>query len=97
MAKLLFILIFSMAASQACGETTADSLKKDLSTMSISSPLINEMVAIDPITDHHFNLEAPQNCGEKASIDKNARKIICQFHDSGTHKVTVSVCDNQKR
>ena len=73
-----------------------EKLKKGLLKPITSNPLINEVVDIKPIEGHHFNLEAPQNCGKESSIKATAKAISCQFHSDGEREVVVSVCDHKK-
>ena len=95
----LFTIFYYISISffYAHGETSADKVKKELSTLGVADPLINEIVEISPVENHHFNLEAPQECGKNSTPDLSSRKIKCQFHSAGEKKITVSVCDNDKR
>lgn len=72
-------------------------LQSQLASSEVENPLINEVVKIKPIANHHFNLEAPQNCGTQGTINSTAREVSCQFHASGEQKALVSVCDNDKK
>lgn len=94
--KSFTVWVLISFSSLATAEVTQEQIKNSLIQDSISKPLINERVAFKPIEKHHFNLEAPQSCGEEASIEKTATKIECQFHSSGVKKVVVSVCDDKK-
>ncbi len=93
---LKFILCLNLLAL-ANTSKTMDSLKGGLVQAAIKDPLINEVIIYKPIKEHHFNLEAPQGCGENSTINATARQITCQFHDSGNKKVRLSVCDNEKK
>lgn len=86
----LVILSFPYSAN-------ATDLSESLVEVRVKRPLINERVVIKPTTNHHFNLEAPQDCGNEATMDPSARRIECQFHSDGVKKVTVSVCDDKKK
>lgn len=90
-----FVSIFFILQTVSAG-ISADDLKKSLVKKPISDPLINEPVVFVPIENHHFNLEAPQECGKDATRDPQARKITCQFHSSGERRVKLSVCDDKK-
>lgn len=81
----------------ALASKNEDMMKSDLATAKVKAPLINELVEIKPIANHHFNLEAPNNCGDKGTMKPTARRIQCQFHESGSHSAMVSVCDNEKK
>lgn len=97
--KFIFVFLLIILAYQtfASSEDTKTKTVKDLLVQdTVEKPLINELVEIKPVQDHHFNLEAPQDCGNDSSIDASARMVSCQFHSAGTRKVTVSVCDNDK-
>lgn len=97
--KFLLILSLFFAAFQTVASPEKDKkfTAKDLLVQdTVDKPLINELVEIKPVKDHHFNLEAPQECGQDSSIDASARVVSCQFHSAGARKVTVSVCDNEK-
>ncbi len=69
-------------------------LKKNLVRNLTLDPIINEIVSYKPVDDHHFNLQAPQNCGLNGTIDKSTRVINCQYHTAGKHNIVLSVCDN---
>ena len=73
-----------------------EKLKKGLLKSFTENPLINEIVNYQPIEEHHFNLEAPQECGKDSSIKATAKTISCQFHSDGEREVVVSVCDHKK-
>ncbi len=96
MCKIFRVLIVLSLPIVTLANVKNKEINRKLVQANLTQPLINELVAITPIENHHFNLEAPQKCGKESSIEKTARKIICQFHKSGEKQVTVSVCDNQK-
>ena len=73
-----------------------EQLKKGLLKPATKNPLINEIVDYKPIKGHHFNLEAPQECGKDSSIKATAKTISCQFHSDGAREVIVSLCDHKK-
>lgn len=93
-----FVLILLLTSQTLIfAATHEDMLKSDLATAKVKTPLINELVEIHPISNHHFNLEAPNNCGKSGTIKPTARRIQCQFHKSGRQTALVSVCDNKKK
>ena len=71
-------------------------LKRILLNPSTENPLINESIGYTTIKNHHFNLEAPQDCGNDSSKKMTAKKVTCQFHSSGSRSVTLSICDDKK-
>ncbi len=58
--------------------------------------LLNEVIKLAPKEKHHFNLEAPQKCGALNWLIKNPSHLECQITKPGTHKIQVSICDDQK-
>ncbi len=95
--KYIFTIIFTLFTSKALAAAPVEQLNQSLINVNVENPLINEVVSLKAIVNHHFNLEAPQDCGKDATINKSARTIKCQFHSSGDREVTVSVCDNAKK
>jgi len=92
--KLILITIVTLFAS--ANADIKDSLKKGLLEPATMKPLINETVEYKPIKGHHFNLEAPQECGDDSTIKPTAKTVTCQFHSAGSRDVVVSVCDDEK-
>lgn len=58
--------------------------------------LRNEVVEFKPVKDHHFSLEAPQNCGGGNLITRSTRALKCQFTEAGAKQATFNVCDDKK-
>jgi len=85
------------SAEEAKNLSPQEMVKSALAKTSTTEPLINETVTFDPIENHHFNLEAPQDCGKDASLEPTARQVSCQFHSPGKRDVVVSVCDDAKK
>ncbi|MGH1469010.1 MAG: hypothetical protein ACRBBP_09050 [Bdellovibrionales bacterium] len=94
---ILCFLTLAVANTETPKTSVEETLKGGLVEPAVKDPLINEVVTYKPIKDHHFNLEAPQECGKESTIDPTARQITCQFHDSGNRQVRLSVCDNAKK
>lgn len=94
---ILTFIIIASASNNPLETSTEKALKEGLVKPAVTDPLINEVVTYKPIADHHFNLEAPQDCGEQGTMDPTAREITCQFHTSGKRQVRLSVCDNAKK
>lgn len=88
---------FLLPSISCFATSNEDMMKANLTQVKVTQPLINELVSIQPIANHHFNLEAPNNCGKEGTIKPSARRIQCQFHSSGSQTALVSVCDNQKK
>lgn len=61
-----------------------------------SEVLANEVVEFTPVKDHHFSIEAPQNCGSGVINEKNPRIIKCQFSILGQTQASLNVCDDKK-
>ena len=95
-AILLVLVLQVELLSAASPEANKEAVKQTLVTVDVTSPLVNEHVELKPIENHHFNLEAPQDCGRAGNIETTARKVVCQYRQAGDSKVTVSVCDNDK-
>ncbi|MBX3022257.1 MAG: thioredoxin family protein [Bdellovibrionales bacterium] len=58
--------------------------------------LRNEVVTFKPEKNHHFSVEAPQNCGSGQLIDKTTREVKCQFTQVGAVQALLNVCDDKK-
>ncbi|MBT4761549.1 MAG: thioredoxin family protein [Bdellovibrionaceae bacterium] len=93
--KLLLTFIICPTLAYCLGAN--EQIKKSMAIPAVTDPLINEIVSIGAIKDHHFNLEAPQSCGPDGTISLSARAVSCQFHSSGEKKASVSICDNAKK
>lgn len=92
----LLIVTFSFSTSVVWAHEGPHPAQETLASLNVIDPLINEIITIRPVKDHHFNLEAPQDCGVHSTINPAAKVISCQFHKSGERRVKVSVCDNKK-
>ena len=98
--SLCLIFLTSYGISK---EPKNDSAKKDIKTSDKSSltfpqgekTLLNEIIVIEPIKDHVFNLEAPNSCSKGRLIFKSESKIKCQTH-AGENIFEVYVCDEKK-
>ncbi|MFA5137931.1 MAG: thioredoxin fold domain-containing protein [Elusimicrobiota bacterium] len=58
--------------------------------------LVNEILVIKPAAGHHFELKAPQRCGDSPFLTRSPRVMRCQMLRPGTHRVHASVCDDKK-
>jgi len=58
------------------------------------SALIDEVVELQPVAGHHFNVEAPQKCGGERALEVVPRRVRCQMKRAGAVPVLVSVCDD---
>ena len=56
--------------------------------------LVDEVVELRPADAHHFNVEAPQKCGDDAPIEVLPRRLRCQMTRPETTTILVSVCDD---
>ncbi len=85
----LVILFFSVITSVQVGATSLlKSFSKEVFKM--------EVVEFMPIEGHHFELAAPQVCGDSAPISKESLKISCQMQEVGLAKVELNICDDNK-
>lgn len=51
---------------------------------------------LKPSAGHHFNLEAPNSCGEGTLKKRTEGEIVCEMEKAGTQTVTVSLCDDAR-
>lgn len=87
-------------ATPPSGSEAAKPLTMNADLLATPAPaglLANELVEFEPASGHHFELKAPQSCGEFEPTDKTARKITCQLGAPGVHKITLNVCDDAKQ
>lgn len=59
-----------------------------------AAALVNEIIELQPVDGHHFNLEAPQKCGSNRADEVLPRRFRCQLKTRGKVPVLVSVCDD---
>jgi hypothetical protein len=86
-----FVVLSFSILSSASNAATASLLKPYPETV-----LRYEVVMFHPASNHHFSLEAPQNCGTGTVVDRGAREISCQFQKAGDAKIALNVCDDKK-
>lgn len=55
-----------------------------------------EVVEFRPEKDHHFELQAEQNCTKAQVVDKKKELISCQMLGVGVSQITLSICDDNK-
>lgn len=56
--------------------------------------LLNEVLELEPAAGHHFNLKAPQRCGDSPLLKLTPRLFRCQPPSPGRVRVAASVCDD---
>jgi thiol-disulfide isomerase/thioredoxin len=84
---LTLLLLLSAPAAPASAEP---SLLKSRP----QSALVDEIVELRPADNNHFNVEAPQKCGENKPLEVLPRRLRCQLTRPGVAKVLVTVCDD---
>ena len=58
------------------------------------SALVDEIIELKPRAGHHFNPQAPQQCGGERALEVIPRRFRCQLAKPGAARVLVSVCDD---
>jgi hypothetical protein len=58
--------------------------------------LVNEVLKLEPISGHHFNLKAPNQCGKFSFIEKTVSKLTCQLSEPGKQSIVVNICDDNE-
>ncbi len=58
--------------------------------------VVNEAVKFKPLTNYHFNIKSPQQCGQDSVVETTAMEITCRFRSTGPQKVTLYVCDDKE-
>lgn len=56
--------------------------------------LVDEVIELRPVDGHHFNVEAPQKCGDDKPLQVMPRRLRCQLTQAGKVPILVSVCDD---
>ncbi|MBF0105057.1 MAG: hypothetical protein HQM16_06985, partial [Deltaproteobacteria bacterium] len=56
--------------------------------------LTGEIITLKPIEGHHFNLEAPQKCGNEDPIVMAGGSLSCRFNVPGTMQIVTAICDD---
>ena len=72
------------------------SMKSSLNFPRKEKTLINEIVVINPVEGHVFNLEAPNSCSKGRIVSKSESKIECQTSLGGENTFEIYVCDEKK-
>ncbi len=68
----------------------------DLLKSAPTDVLANEVLNYEPIAGHHFEVKAPQRCGEFKPSELTARGVTCQVTAPGSHKIALNICDDAK-
>lgn len=95
MFQLVAILALSLSFA-ACTQKTQMTSYPLLSGALASEYQQNETIAFKPAPGHHFNLEAPQACGQGKWLERTALFQRCQLSQSGSQVFLFSVCDDAK-
>jgi thioredoxin-related protein len=57
------------------------------------NPLINEIIAFEPVAQHKFNLKAKNSCGNGTMLKETEELIECQMFAPGTSELHLYVCE----
>jgi len=87
-----FLAIFISAAGAAVKPPAAFLLTEPPPT----AVKLNEVVKFSAKSGYHFNLEAPQECGDTEAFDLSSTAVKCQFSAAGNQAVSLKLCDDRQ-
>lgn len=59
-------------------------------------PLLNEIVAFEPVENHHFNLKSKNSCGRARIVNIAEDRVECQMHKAGETQLELFICDDKQ-
>ncbi len=92
MLKYLLAFSFLSAAGPACAQDGPSFLTEPPAT----SAGLNETVRYAPKEGYHFNLKAPQECGDTEAFDIFRKELKCKFTSGGEQAVSLKICDDKE-
>lgn len=103
MSKLAWLICFlGVVSMTSCTKEASNPIEKKAAVPTLLAEpiqqrfLLNEMIKLKPSAGHHFNLEAPNQCGKMPWIKKTPTLLQCQLTEAGPLTITVSICDDKK-
>jgi hypothetical protein len=57
---------------------------------------LNEIVKYEAKEGYHFNLKAPQECGDAEAFDVSKKDLKCKFSAAGEQAVSLKICDDKE-
>jgi len=58
--------------------------------------VLGQTVVFRPAAGYHFNLKAPQECGEVPALDVATDSLKCLFAAAGAQDVSLKICDDKE-
>ena len=77
------------------GVSATDAPKSLLQYAPPTDVLPNEVIKLEAIAAHHFNLEAPNDCAGNSFHKKEKKIFECQISKPGKNVISVYVCDDK--
>lgn len=104
------VILFALLGAAACsksepppeaqpattGPPVVRTMNVDLLKAAPTQVLANELIRFEPIEAHHFEVKAPQACGEFEPTEKTPRRVVCQLTEPGKHEIALNICDDAK-
>ncbi len=91
--KYLLALAFLSSAGYSSAQGAAPSL---LTAPPAGTAGLNETVAYAAKAGYHFNLKAPQECGDTEAFDITKKELKCKFTSGGEQAVSLKICDDKE-
>ncbi len=89
------ILAAALAISAQCPLKAAPAVETSLLTAAPpKAASLNEVVKFRTKAGYHFNLEAPQECGDSEAFEITKPSLKCKFAAAGEQIVSLKICDD---
>lgn len=80
----------------AGGNVSAQDAPSLLTELPRKTAGLNETVKYEPKDGYHFNLKAPQECGDTEAFDISKKELKCKFTSGGEQAVSLKICDDKE-
>ena len=89
-----YLLAFSLLS--APGYASAQEAPSLLTAVPAKTAALNETVKYAAKEGYHFNLKAPQECGDSEAFDISKKDLKCKFASGGEQAVSLKICDDKE-
>ncbi len=90
------ILAAALAFSFACSRPVRAEAPSLLTEPPRKDAAINETITYAARDGYHFNLKAPQECGDSEAFDVSKKELKCKFSSAGEIAVSLKICDDKE-
>lgn len=89
-----YLLVFSLLS--ATGYAAAQDAPSLLTEPPAKNAALNETVKYAAKNGYHFNLKAPQECGDTEAFEISKKELKCKFTSGGEQAVSLKICDDKE-